>query len=113
LNIGIWETETKMENLENNQVVENPTKTQKVAKVKKVTKKSKVTKGSQVTKSKRVGLGKQVYNLFDKKGGIKNLDNISYEEVEKFAKKLMPNTKFNKMHMSWYKNKYREMHAAK
>jgi len=72
----------------------------KVKKVvhKKTKKSSKNKKGTY----KRGSLGTAIRELFDKKG----VDNVTYDECEKLAKKIMPTTKFNKQHFSWYKNDY-------
>jgi hypothetical protein len=51
---------------------------------------------------KRGQLGKAIYNLFDNKG----IDNVSYEECEKLALSIKPDSKFNANHFSWYKNHY-------
>jgi hypothetical protein len=51
---------------------------------------------------KRGSLGNGIRALFDKKG----VDNVTYEECEKLAKSILPTTKFNKSHFSWYKNDY-------
>jgi hypothetical protein len=52
---------------------------------------------------KRGSLGNAIRSLFDKKG----VDSVTFEEAEKIAKSIMPTTKFNKYHFSWYKNDYR------
>lgn len=79
----------------------------KKRKLKKKVKKStakKSTKGTTKKKSgyKRGSLGNAIRELFDEKG----VDKVTYEECEKLAKKIMPTTKFNKSHFSWYKNDY-------
>lgn len=52
---------------------------------------------------KRGSLMKSIYDYFDEVG----VDSAKYEATEKLAKKIMPSTKFNKAHFSWYKNDYR------
>ncbi len=74
---------------------------------KKVTKHSdsKVTT-TKVTKQKeyvRGSLIKAIYEHFDKVG----FDNIKYEDCLKLAKSLKPDTRYNKNHHAWYKNKYK------
>jgi hypothetical protein len=53
---------------------------------------------------KRGQLGKAIYSLFDNKG----IENVSYEECEKLALTVKPDSKFNTYHFSWYKNHYRK-----
>ncbi len=53
--------------------------------------------------TRRGGIGKAIYDLFDEKG----IENVTYEECEALAKKIKPNTAFNKNHFSWYKRDYR------
>lgn len=74
----------------------------KVLRKKKKAKKSK--KGGKKT-YKRGSLGQAIYAHFDK---VK-VDEAKYDDCLKIAKKIMPATKFNKSHFSWYKNKYREL----
>ena len=45
-----------------------------------------------------------IYRLFDEKG----IDRVTYEECETLAKRIKPNTAFNKNHLSWYKRDYRK-----
>ena len=54
-------------------------------------------------KYKRGTLIKQIYAYFDKVG----VDDAKYDVCEKLAKKIKPDTKFNKYHFSWYKNDYK------
>ena len=54
---------------------------------------------------KRGSLSSAVYEYFDKVG----VDEAKYDDVLTLAKKIMPKTKFNKYHLSWYKNKYRQL----
>ena len=58
---------------------------------------------------KRGSLGQQIYLYFDRVG----VDNVVYEKCLELAKKILPTTKFNKYHLSWYKNKYREIGGLK
>ena len=55
---------------------------------------------------KRGSLSAAVYAYFDKV----EVDEAKYDDVLALAKKIMPKTKFNKYHLSWYKNKYRQDH---
>ncbi len=48
------------------------------------------------------GIKNTIYMLFDEKG----VDGVSYQEVEDLAKRIKPNTAFNKGHFSWYKRDY-------
>jgi predicted transport protein len=63
----------------------------------------------QVTRSsRRVSIINAVYCLFDEKG----VDNVTYEECEALAKRIKPNTAFNKNHFSWYKRDYEKKSNA-
>ena len=53
---------------------------------------------------KQGSLKEAIYKLFDRKG----VEKVSYQEVEKLAKKVKPDTKFNKYHFSWYRNNYKK-----
>jgi hypothetical protein len=79
-------------------------------------KKSKPKSKSPSTKSKksvqkktykRGSLKEAIYKLFDRKGVSK----VSYQEVEKLAKSIKPDTKFNNYHFSWYRNNYKKSKA--
>jgi len=87
---------------------EKTEKTEKVAKNLKVGKggktETKTTKTSVAANYKRGTLGKAVYGYFDDCKAHKK-DPV-YEDCEKLAQKAMPGTKFNKLHYSWYKNKW-------
>ena len=72
-------------------------------------KKVKRKKSSKKSTYKRGSLGKAIYALFDKVG----VDKCTYDQAEACAKSVLPTTKFNKYHHSWYKNKYREMNREK
>lgn len=84
----------------------------KAKKAKKSPKRSTKAKASTQTAKKakkgykRGSLSTAIYTHFDKVG----VDEAVYEECLKLAKSIMPNTKFNKYHLSWYKNKYRQAH---
>jgi len=45
-----------------------------------------------------------MFELFDQKG----VDDVTYDECESLAKRVKPDTKFDKSHFSWYKNKYKQ-----
>jgi len=64
---------------------------------------------SKKTTYKRGSLGQAIYEYFDKVG----VDEAKYDDTLKVAQKVMPTTKFNKSHYSWYKNKYRELGGKK
>lgn len=66
-------------------------------------KKSKKT--SKKSGYKRGSLSKAIYEHFDKVG----VDEAKYEDCLKLAKEVKKDTKFDKYHMSWYKNKYRQL----
>jgi hypothetical protein len=87
------------------------TSSTKRVKAKAVAKKSKGTPASKPksTSYKRGSLKHALNSLFDEKG----VDVVKYEEALAAAKKAMPNTKFNKLHFSWYKNKYNEAQENK
>lgn len=62
------------------------------------------TKGGKKGKSyKRGSLSAAINAMFDKEG----VDEVSYEAAEKLAKSVKPDTKFNRYHLAWYKNNYR------
>lgn len=46
---------------------------------------------------------KKMYEYFDKTG----IDKITYDKCKTLAKKIKPNTKFNRYHYAWYRNDYR------
>lgn len=71
-------------------------------KVKKGEPATKKSKGGKKSGYKRGSLGTAIRALFDKKG----VDKVTYEECLKLAKSIMPSTKFDKSHFSWYKNDY-------
>lgn len=86
-------------------------KTRKTKKSGKAKKKAKVkgkaragVKNVKKTPYKRGSLKHAVYDLFDRKG----VDVVDYQTCEDLAKSIMPTTKFNRYHFSWYKNKYRQ-----
>ncbi len=54
---------------------------------------------------KRGSLSAAIYELFDKKG----VDEVTYDECLELAKSVKKDTKFDKYHFSWYKNKYRQL----
>jgi hypothetical protein len=56
------------------------------------------------TTYKRGTLGKAIYGYFDACKAKKAEPN--YDEALAIAQKSMPETKFNKFHYSWYKNKW-------
>jgi hypothetical protein len=56
---------------------------------------------------KRGQLKKAVFELFDDKG----VDTVSYNECEKLALSIKPDSKFNTSHFSWYKNNYQKTKA--
>ena len=64
-----------------------------------ISKKSK----KKVKKYQRGSLIYKIYAYFDEVG----IDNVTYDKTEKLAKKIKPDTAFNKYHYSWYKNDYR------
>jgi len=69
--------------------------------------KSKLVKSETTIKevsTRRGVISQSVYELFDEKG----IENVTYEECETLAKKIKPDTKFNKSHFNWYKNEYRK-----
>jgi len=76
---------------------------------KKVAKKKTAKKTTEEATYKRGSLGTAIYSYFDKVG----VDNADYEETLKLAKSVKSNTKYNKYHLSWYKNKYREIQEDK
>ncbi len=68
------------------------------------------TKSKKSTKKKvykQGSLKEAIYKLFDRKGIAK----VTYKEVENLAKRVKPDTKFNKAHFSWYRNHYRKTKA--
>ena len=70
--------------------------------VQKSKKKSKKSK-KRVEQYQRGTLIKSIYALFDYAG----VNTVTYAETEKLARKIKPDTKFNKYHFSWYRNDYK------
>lgn len=56
------------------------------------------------TTYKRGSLGKSIYAYFDECKKSKTEPN--YESLAKIVFKILPSSKFNKGHYSWYKNKW-------
>ena len=56
-----------------------------------------------VKKYQRGSLIHKIYAYFDEVG----IDNVTYDKTEKLAKKIKPDTAFNKYHYSWYRNDYK------
>ena len=84
-------------------------KKKKKKKVKKDQQSPKTTKKSKKKSAKKSGykrgsLSAAIYELFDKVG----VDDVKYEDCLKLAKEVKKDTKFDKYHFSWYKNKYRQ-----
>ena len=72
--------------------------------------KSTSTKRKKTTKKKtykRGSLKQEIYKLFDRKGVAK----VTYKEVESLAKRVKPDTKFNKAHFAWYRGDYKKSKA--
>ncbi|KKL88946.1 hypothetical protein LCGC14_1919570, partial [marine sediment metagenome] len=51
----------------------------------------------------RGGLGRAIFDLFDKHG----VDNVSFERALKAAKKAKPDTTYGKAYFSWHRNDYK------
>jgi len=95
----IMETET---------VSEPTTKSHKKAKSTKSAKSQKkdskkAKKGTKSGSYKRGSLTVAIYALFEKKG----VDNVGLDEALKLALSIKSDSKFNKYHLAWYKNAYR------
>lgn len=71
--------------------------------VRKTKKKVKRVKKVKVEKYVRGTLIKSIYAFFDDKG----VDKCGYVETLELARKIKPGTPFNKYHMAWYKNDYK------
>ncbi len=56
---------------------------------------------------KQGSLKEAIYKLFDRKGVAK----VTYKEVENLAKRVKPDTKFNKAHFAWYRGDYQKSKA--
>ena len=56
---------------------------------------------------KQGSLKEAIYKLFDRKGVTK----VTYKEVENLAKRVKPDTKFNKAHFAWYRGDYKKSKA--
>jgi predicted ATPase len=69
---------------------------------KKRTKKRKKSK-KRKKQYQRGSLIKEIYKMFDEVG----IETVTYKETAALAKKVKPDTKFNKYHFSWYKNDYK------
>jgi hypothetical protein len=63
----------------------------------------KAKKGTKSGSYKRGSLTAAIYALFDKKG----VDNVGLDEALKLALSVKSDSKFNKYHLAWYKNAYR------
>jgi len=70
-----------------------------------------IKKASPIGETKQVSLSGRrgtiinaIYGLFHKKG----VNEVTYEECETLAKRIKPNTAFNKNHFSWYKRDYQK-----
>jgi predicted transport protein len=50
------------------------------------------------------GISGAIYALFDAKG----VDNVTYNECESLARRVKPDTKFNKNHFRWHKRAYKK-----
>lgn len=64
------------------------------------------TKKTKKSKSKKITLMQTIFNYFTKSN---DFENVKYEDCLKLAKATKKDTKFNKNHFSWYKNKFREL----
>lgn len=64
---------------------------------------SKPKKGTKSGSYKRGSLTAAMYALFDEKG----VDNVGLDEALKLALSVKSDSKFNKYHLAWYKNAYR------
>lgn len=68
-------------------------------------KESKASEGK--TTYKRGALGQAIFAHIKDVG----VDNVKYDDCLEIAVEVLPTTKFNKSHFSWYKNKHRERAA--
>ena len=66
--------------------------------------KDKASKKGGKSKYKRGSLSAVIYAHFDKVG----VDEAKFEKTLEIAKATKPDTKYNRYHFSWYKNKYRQ-----
>ena len=75
--------------------------------------KSAAKKGKNATVKKRAkkyargSLRKGIFAYFDHTG----IDAVTYEETARPAKKIKPDTKFDKSHFAWYRNVYKKAKA--
>ena len=67
-----------------------------------------IPKPRQKDSKKREGVMYSIFELFDSKG----IDNVTYDECEALARQVKPDTRFDKSHLSWYKNKYKEKRSG-
>lgn len=65
----------------------------------------KSTSTGKKTGYKRGSLSSVIFAYIHKTG----VDEVVYDKMLELAQKTMPNTKFNRYHYSWYKNKYRKL----
>lgn len=72
----------------------------------KMEKKAKKTQTTQKSPYKRGSLGKAIYAYFDECASAKA--EPKYEQALSIAQGQMPETKFNKAHYAWYKNKWKQ-----
>ncbi len=54
------------------------------------------------------GISGAMYALFDAKG----VDNVTYNECESLARRIKPDTKFNRYHFNWYKGVYKKQNTS-
>ena len=63
-----------------------------------------VSTKKKVKKYVRGSLHKGIYAYFDHAG----IDAVAYKETERLAKKIKPDTKFDKSHFAWYRADYKQ-----
>ncbi len=66
------------------------------------------TKTGKKSSYRKGSLGDSIREHFDSVG----VDEATYDDCFALALKIMPQTKFNKSHFSWYKNDYRKREEA-
>jgi len=65
--------------------------------------KRKMGEESKVRIARKGTITGELYALFDEKG----IDGVTYQEAEDLAKRIKPDTKYDKGHFSWHKRDYR------
>jgi hypothetical protein len=104
----VIETSKKTHNRVKGSTTDRIAKSHKEGKTDKETKSQKkepkeTKKGKSAKSYKRGSLSAAIFAMFDKEG----VDNVKLDEALKLALSVKKDSKFNKYHLAWYKNAYR------